>query len=160
MAKAPPAGGRGGPARPAGGGSKVVHAKIKLQVSAGEANPQPPVGPALGQHGVNIMDFVRRFNDQTMAIKGTILPVIITVYKDKSFDFITKSPPAAVLLKKAAEIAKGAQNAATEVVGKVSRAQVAEIVRTKMEDLNANDEAAAARQIEGTARSMGIQIVD
>ncbi len=145
-------------AKAAGGTLKAVHVKIKLQVSGGEANPQPPVGPALGQHGVNIMEFVKRFNAATADQKGTIIPVEITVYKDKSFDFICKSPPASILLKKAAEIAKGAANPLTEKVGAVTRAQVLEIARTKVNDLTSASEEAAMRMIEGTARSMGVKI--
>jgi large subunit ribosomal protein L11 len=132
---------------------------IKLQVSAGQANPSPPIGPALGQHGVNIMEFCKAFNAKTSGQEGMIIPVVITVYKDRSFSFITKTPPAAVLLKKAAKIAKGSGDPKREKAGKVTRAQVEEIAKTKMVDLNANDLDNACRIIEGTARSMGIEVV-
>ena len=135
---------------------KEIKAKIKLQCPGGAATPAPPVGPALGQHGVNIGEFVRKFNDATGNDRGTIIPVILTVYADRSFDFILKSPPAAVLLKQAAGLEKGSPTPNTEKVGRVTRAQVAEIAQKKMEDLNANDEDAAALIIMGTARSMGI----
>ncbi|MGD8970517.1 MAG: 50S ribosomal protein L11 [Desulfobacterales bacterium] len=138
--------------------AKKVMAMIKLQVEAGKANPSPPIGPALGQHGVNIMDFCKAFNARTADDAGTITPVVITVYKDRSFSFITKTPPAAVLLKKAAKIAKGAGDPKRDRVGKVTRAQVEEIAKQKMVDLNANDLDAACNIIEGTARSMGIEI--
>jgi large subunit ribosomal protein L11 len=133
-------------------------AMIKLQIPAGQANPSPPVGPALGQHGVNIMDFCKQFNDKTKAQAGLIIPVVITVYQDRSFSYITKTPPAAVLLKKALglETASGEPN--RNKVGKVTRAQVQEIAETKMVDLNANDVEAAMRMVEGTARSMGIEL--
>ncbi|MBC16395.1 50S ribosomal protein L11 [Pseudodesulfovibrio profundus] len=132
--------------------------KIKLQIPAGGANPSPPVGPALGQHGVNIMEFCKAFNAQTQDQKGLIIPVIITVYQDRSFDFITKTPPAAVLLKKAAKVEKGSGEPNKEKVGTVTRAQVQEIAELKMVDLNANDIENAMLQIEGTARSMGIEV--
>ena len=138
--------------------AKKVMAMIKLQVQGGKANPSPPIGPALGQHGVNIMDFCKAFNARTADDAGTIIPVVITVYQDRSFTFITKTPPAAVLLKKAAQIAKGAGDPKRDRVGKVTRAQVEEIAKQKMVDLNANDLAAACKIIEGTARSMGIEI--
>jgi large subunit ribosomal protein L11 len=138
--------------------AKKVMAMIKLQVEAGKANPSPPIGPALGQHGVNIMDFCKAFNARTADDAGTITPVVITVYQDRSFTFITKTPPAAVLLKKAAKIAKGAGDPKRDRVGKVTRAQVEEIAKQKMVDLNANDLDAACNIIEGTARSMGIEI--
>jgi large subunit ribosomal protein L11 len=138
--------------------AKEVKAKIKLQCPGGAATPAPPVGPALGQHGVNIGEFVRRFNDATQQDRGTIIPVELTVYMDRSFDFILKSPPAAVLLKQAARLDKGSPTPNTQKVGKVTRAQVAEIVRRKMKDLNAFEEGAAERIIMGTARSMGIEI--
>jgi len=140
--------------------AKQAMAKIKLQVPGGQATPAPPVGPALGQHGVNIGEFVRRFNDATRDAQGVTIPVVITVYRDRSFDFITKSPPAAVLLKRAAGIAQGSGVPNREKVGKVTREQVREIVKTKQADLNARDEESAMRVIEGTARSMGIEIVD
>jgi len=139
--------------------AKKVLAQIKLQVTAGQANPSPPIGPALGQHGVNIMDFCKAFNSRTANDEGMIIPVVITVYQDRSFSFITKTPPAAVLLKKAAQIAKGAGDPKRENVGKVSQQQLEEIARQKMVDLNANDLAAACKIIAGTARSMGIEIV-
>lgn len=138
--------------------AKKVMALIKLQVEAGKANPSPPIGPALGQHGVNIMDFCKAFNARTANDAGMIIPVVITVYQDRSFTFITKTPPAAVLLKKAAKIAKGAGDPKRERVGSVSREQVEEIARQKMVDLNANDLDAACKIIEGTARSMGIEV--
>ena len=138
--------------------AKKIMAMIKLQVEAGKANPSPPIGPALGQHGVNIMDFCKAFNARTADDAGTITPVVITVYQDRSFTFITKTPPAAVLLKKAAKIAKGAGDPKRDRVGKVTRAQVEEIAKQKMVDLNANDLDAACKIIEGTARSMGIEI--
>jgi large subunit ribosomal protein L11 len=140
--------------------AKPVLTKIKLQVPGGQATPAPPVGPALGQHGVNIGEFVKRFNDRTKDDGGMLLPVVITVYKDKSFDFVTKSPPAAVLLKKAASIAKGSPDPLREKVGQVTRAQVEEIAKTKLDDLNARDVEHAARIIAGTARSCGIEVVD
>ena len=137
---------------------KEVTGKVKLQVPGGQATPAPPVGPALGQHGVNIGEFVSRFNERTKDAAGITIPVEITIYKDKSFDFITKSPPAAVLLKRAAGVATGAKEPSREVVGTVTRSQVKEIAETKKNDLNAFDEEAAMRIIEGTARSMGIEI--
>jgi len=139
--------------------AKKVITQIKLQVEAGKANPSPPIGPALGQHGVNIMDFCKTFNARTANDAGMIIPVVITVYQDRSFTFVTKTPPASVLLKKAAQIAKGAADPKRDRVGKVSRAQVEEIAKTKMVDLNANDLEGACRIVEGTARSMGIEIV-
>ncbi|MFH1984584.1 MAG: 50S ribosomal protein L11 [Pseudomonadota bacterium] len=138
--------------------AKKVLAQIKLQVTAGKANPSPPIGPALGQHGVNIMDFCKAFNARTADEEGMIIPVVITVYQDRSFTFITKTPPAAVLLKKAAKIAKGASDPKRDRVGKVTQKQVEEIAQLKMPDLNANDLEAATRIIAGTARSMGIEI--
>jgi len=138
--------------------AKKVMALIKLQVVAGKANPSPPIGPALGQHGVNIMDFCKAFNARTANDEGMITPVVITVYQDRSFTFITKTPPASVLLKKAAKIAKGADDPKRKKVGKVSRDQVEEIAKLKMVDLNANDIDAACKIIAGTARSMGIEI--
>lgn len=140
--------------------AKEVVATIRLQIPAGQANPAPPVGPALGQQGVNIMAFCKEFNARTQKQAGDILPVVITVYKDKSFTFITKSPPAAVLLKKAAKIASGSKEPNKTKVGKVTRAQVMEIVKLKMQDLNTADEEAAFRMIAGTARQAGIEIVD
>ena len=138
--------------------AKKVLAMIKLQVEAGKANPSPPIGPALGQHGVNIMDFCKAFNAKTANEEGMIIPVVITVYQGRSFSFITKTPPAAVLLKKAAQIAKGAADPKRERVGSVTRQQVEEIAKLKMVDLNANDLDAACKILAGTARSMGIEV--
>ncbi len=138
--------------------AKKVLAQIKLQCPAGQANPAPPVGPALGQHGVNIMDFCKQFNARTQKQAGMIIPVIITVYQDRSFTFITKTPPAAILLKKAANIEKGSGTPNKIKVGKVTRAQVEEIAKIKMPDLNCNDLEAAMRTVEGTARNMGIEV--
>jgi large subunit ribosomal protein L11 len=138
--------------------AKEVKAKVKLQCPGGAATPAPPVGPALGQHGVNIGDFVRRFNDATAKDRGTIIPVELTVYTDRSFDFVLKSPPAAVLLKQAAGLEKGSPTPNTQKVGKVTKKQVLEIAARKMNDLNATDPEAAAKVIMGTARSMGIEI--
>ena len=140
--------------------AKKVTAIIKLQIPAGQANPAPPVGPALGQQGVNIMAFCKEFNAATQSQNGLILPAVITVYQDKSFTFIVKSPPAAVLLKQKAALAKGSGVPNREKVGKVTHAQVLEIVKIKHKDLNTTNEAQAMRQIEGTARSMGIEVVD
>ena len=139
--------------------AKKVIGQIKLQIPAGQANPAPPVGPALGQHGVNIMGFCKEFNAVTKTQAGLIIPVVITVYQDKSFTFITKSPPASILLKKAAGIASGAKNPLKEKVGKVTRKQVLEIVKLKIKDMNAVSEEAAIRTVAGTARSMGIEVV-
>jgi large subunit ribosomal protein L11 len=138
--------------------AKKVMAQIKLQCPAGQANPAPPVGPALGQHGVNIMGFCKQFNARTQKDAGMIIPVIITVYQDRSFTFITKTPPAAVLLKKAAKIEKASGTPNKIKVGKVTRAQVEEIAKIKMPDLNCTDIEAAMRTIEGTARNMGIEV--
>jgi len=138
--------------------AKKVLSTIKLQIPAGSANPSPPVGPALGQAGVNIMEFCKAFNAKTQDKQGLIVPVVITVYADRSFTFITKSPPAAVLLKKAAGLEKGSGEPNRTKVGTVNREQVREIAQTKMEDLNANDIDAAMLMIEGTARSMGIVV--
>lgn len=138
--------------------AKKVIGQIKLQIPAGQANPSPPVGPALGQHGVNIMEFCKAFNAKTQEQAGLIIPVVITVYADRSFTFITKTPPAAVLLLRAAKLKKGSGVPNKEKVGKVSKAQVLEIAQLKMPDLNAFSEEAAVRIIEGTARSMGIEI--
>ncbi len=140
--------------------AKKVTGTIKLQLPAGAANPAPPVGPALGAAGVNIMAFCKDFNARTKDQAGTILPTVITVYADRSFSFITKSPPAAVLLKKAAGIAKGSGVPNKDKVGKVTRAQVKEIAETKKKDLNSTSEEAAMRIIEGSARSMGIEVID
>ena len=139
--------------------AKKVVAEIKLQIPAGQANPSPPVGPALGQRGVNIMEFCKTFNAQTQAQAGLIIPVIITVYADRSFTFITKTPPAAVLLKRAAGIDKGSGESGRKKVGRVTRAQVEEIAKLKMPDLTAADLEAAIRTVEGTARSMGLDVV-
>lgn len=139
--------------------AKKVDAYIKLQVPANEANPSPPVGPALGQHGVNIMEFCKAFNAQTQNLeKGMPVPVVITVYNDKSFTFITKTPPASILLKKAAGLSKGSGRPNTEKVGKVNRAQLEEIAKTKMPDITAADMDAAVRTIAGSARSMGLEV--
>ena len=138
--------------------AKKIDAYIKLQVPAGEANPSPPVGPALGQHGLNIMEFCKGFNATTQSMeKGMPIPVVITVFSDKSFTFITKTPPAAVLLKKALGLDKGSSTPHTDKIGKVTRAQLEEIATTKMKDLNANDMDAAVKIIAGSARSMGIE---
>lgn len=139
--------------------AKEVMVKIKLQCPGGQATPAPPVGPALGQHGVNIGEFVKRFNDATRSQPGLIIPVVVTVYKDRTFDFILKSPPAAVLLKQAAGVVKGAAQPNKEKVGKVTRSQVREIARAKVKDLNTDDIEKAMRMIEGTARNMGIEVV-
>ncbi|TDJ51794.1 MAG: 50S ribosomal protein L11 [Nitrospina sp.] len=138
--------------------AKKVIGLVKLQIAAGQATPSPPVGPALGQNGVNIMEFCKAFNSKTQGQEGMIIPVVITVYEDRSFTFITKSPPAAVLLKQAAGIAKGSSNPSKEFVGKVTRAQLEEIASLKKEDLNAYDVDQAVRIIEGSAKSMGIQV--
>ncbi len=138
--------------------AKKIMTLIKLQIPAGKANPSPPVGPALGQHGVNIMEFCKAFNAKTQDKDGLIIPVVITVYADRSFSFITKTPPAAVLLKKAAGIVKGSGEPNKNKIGKVTRDQVKEIAETKMPDLNANDIENAMRIIEGTARSMGLEV--
>jgi large subunit ribosomal protein L11 len=140
--------------------AKEITGKIKLQVPAGKANPAPPVGPALGQHGVNIMEFCKAFNARTQKLGDTIVPVIITVYSDRSFTFITKTPPAAELLKKAAGIVKGSGVPNKDKVGKVTRAQVKEIAQTKLPDLNAATVESAMRMIEGSAKSMGLEVVD
>lgn len=140
--------------------AKEVGAIVKLQIPSGQANPAPPVGPALGQHGVNIMEFCKQFNAATKDKAGLVIPVVITIYKDRSFTFILKSPPAAVLLKKAAGIAVGSGTAGKDKVGTVTKSQVKEIARLKQVDLTASDEAAAMRIIEGTARSMGLEVVE
>lgn len=139
--------------------AKKVMAQIKLQVAAGKANPSPPIGPALGQHGVNIMDFCKAFNARTANDAGSIIPVVITVFQDRTFSFITKTPPASMLLRKAANIAKGSGEPNRNKVGKVTRDQLVEIANLKMEDLNANDVDAAVNIIAGTARSMGLEVV-
>ena len=139
-------------------GRKKLMTKLKLQIPAGQASPAPPVGPALGQHGVNIMDFVKSYNDATSGQAGTIIPVEISIYEDRSFTFVTKTPPAAVMLRQAAKLEKGSPEPHKEKVGSVTRAQVKHIAETKMVDLNANDIDAAMKIIEGTARSMGILV--
>jgi large subunit ribosomal protein L11 len=140
--------------------AKKVTGQIKLQIPAGAANPSPPVGPALGQRGVNIMEFCKAFNAQTQAMQGLVIPVIVTVYADRSFTFVTKSPPASILLMKAAGLEKGSPTPNKNKVGKVSRKQIEEIAKTKVKDLSARDVAAAMRTVTGTARSMGIEITE
>jgi large subunit ribosomal protein L11 len=140
--------------------AKKVTGLIRLQIPAGAANPSPPIGPALGAAGCNIMEFCKKFNAATQAQSGMIIPVVITVYQDRSFTFICKSPPAAVLIKKAAGLSSASHKPGKETAGKVTRAQIREIVKIKKEDINARDEEAAMRIIEGTARSMGIEVVD
>jgi large subunit ribosomal protein L11 len=139
--------------------AKKVLTQIKLQAPAGQASPAPPVGPALGQHGVNIMEFVKAFNAQTQSEGGTVIPVVITVYEDRSFTFVTKSPPAAVLIKQALSLEKGSSEPYRENVGRITQDQLRQIAERKMKDLNANDIEAAARIIAGTARSMGVEVV-
>jgi large subunit ribosomal protein L11 len=140
--------------------AKKVAAMVKLQLSAGVATPSPPVGPALGQHGVNIMEFCKAFNERTKTQEGTIIPVLITIYSDRTFTFITKTPPVSFLLKKAVKLAKGANNPKKETVGQVTKSQVQEIAQLKMPDLNAKDLAGAMRIVEGSARSMGLEVVE
>ncbi len=140
--------------------AKKVTGQIKLQIPAGQANPAPPIGPSLGQHGVNIMGFCKEFNAATKDQAGLIIPVVITVYQDKSFTFITKSPPSSILLKMAAGIASGSKTPNKEKVGKVTRKQVMDIVKMKAKDINTTKDEAAFRLISGTARSMGIEILD
>ena len=140
--------------------AKKEVAQVKIQVKAGKANPAPPIGPALGQHGVNIMEFCKQFNAKTQKLGDTIVPVIITVYSDRSFTFITKTPPAAELLKKAAGIVKGSGVPNKDKVGKVTKAQIKEIAQTKLPDLNAASVESAMRMIEGSAKSMGLEIVE
>ncbi len=140
--------------------AKKVTGYIKLQIQAGKATPAPPVGPALGQHGVNIVDFTKQFNDRTREMGDVLIPVVITVYADRSFSFITKTPPAAVLIKKAAGLAKASGEPNKKKVGKITKAQVQEIAETKMKDLNAASLETAMSMIAGTARSMGIEVVD
>mgnify|MGYP001094331067 CR=1 FL=1 len=137
---------------------KKVKAKVKLNIPAGKATPAPPIGPALGQHGVAIMDFCKQYNEQTKDKGGVVIPAVITIYEDRSFDFIIKTPPASVLLKKAAGIEKGAGETGREKVGKVTQKQVEEIAKEKMKDLNAKDIGGAVKIIAGTARSMGIEV--
>jgi len=140
--------------------TKEVMGQVKLQIEAGKANPAPPVGPALGPYGLNIMDFCKQFNAKTQALGDTIVPVVLTIYKDRSFSFITKTPPASQLLKKAAGVIKGSSVPNRDKVGRVTMAQVREIAETKLPDLNAYDVDAAAKIVAGTARSMGIDVVD
>ena len=140
--------------------AKAIMDYIKLQIEAGKANPAPPVGPALGQRGVNIMEFCKAFNEKTKDKMGFKVPVVITVYNDRSFTFITKQPPASALLMKAAGLKKGTDNPITNKVGKITKAQLMEVVKQKIEDLNTNDEEVAATTLAGSARSMGIEIVD
>jgi len=140
--------------------AKRVVAQIKLYVSAGQANPAPPVGPALGQHGVNIMMFCKSFNEQTKGKEGLILPVVISVYEDKKFDFIIKSPPTSVLIKRACNLAKASGTAGKEKIATITKKQVRDIAKQKMQDLNTPDEAVAEKTVMGTARSMGIEVVD
>ena len=139
--------------------AKKVLTQIKLQAPAGQASPAPPVGPALGQHGVNIMEFVKSFNAQTQSDAGTVIPVVITVYEDRSFTFVTKSPPAAVLIKQALSLEKGSSEPNRDKVGRITQDQLRQIAERKMKDLNANDIDAAAKVIAGTARSMGVEVV-
>ncbi|HNW26251.1 MAG TPA: 50S ribosomal protein L11 [Candidatus Gastranaerophilaceae bacterium] len=140
--------------------AKKVIGKIKLQIEAGKANPSPPVGPALGQHGVNIMDFCKQFNAKTEAQAGYIIPVVIDVYEDRSFSFITKSPPAAVLIKKALNLPKGSAVPNKDKVGQITQAQMEEIAKTKMEDLNATSLESAVKMIKGSARAMGVTVAE
>jgi large subunit ribosomal protein L11 len=140
--------------------AKKVIAQIKLQIPAGQANPSPPIGPALGQHGVNIMEFCKSYNARTASQEGTIIPVLITVFADRSFTFVTKTPPASVLLKQAAQLAKGAKETGREKAGQITKAQLEEIARQKMPDLNTTNLEAAMHSIAGTARSMGIEITE
>ena len=140
--------------------AKKVIAQIKLQIPAGKANPSPPIGPALGQHGVNIMEFCKTYNARTAGQEGTIIPVLITVFADRSFTFVTKTPPASVLLKQMAQVAKGAKEPSREKVGQITKTQLEEIARQKMTDLNTTNLEMAMHSIAGTARSMGIEIVE
>ncbi len=140
-------------------GRKRLVTTLKLQIPAGQASPAPPVGTALGPHGVNIMDFVRAYNEATASQTGTIVPVEVSIYEDRSFTFVTKTPPAAVLLRQAAQVPKGSSSPRTEKVGRVTKAQIRQIAETKMPDLNANDIDAAMKIVEGTARSMGIEVL-
>jgi large subunit ribosomal protein L11 len=140
--------------------AKKVVAVVKLQLQAGQATPSPPVGPALGQHGVNIMEFCKAFNERTKGQEGTIVPVLITIYSDRSFSFVTKTPPTTFLLKRAAKLAKGSSNPKKEIVGTITKSQIREIAQIKMADLNAKDLDGAIRIIEGSAKSMGLEIVE
>lgn len=139
---------------------KQIVAQVKVQIPAGQATPAPPVGTSLGPHGVNIGQFVQQFNDQTRQLNGTVVPALITIFSDRTFEFVVKSPPAAVLLKQAAQVAKGSGSPKAEKVGKVTRSQLLEIFKTKQEDMNVADPEAGLRVIAGTARSMGIEVVD
>lgn len=139
---------------------KEVKATVKLRIPAGQATPSPPVGPALGQHGVNIMEFCKAFNERTKGMEGTIVPAVVTIYKDRTFDFILKTPPTSFLLKQAAKIAKGSSEPNRIKVGKVTRKQIEEIARIKLPDLNTQDLEKAMKIVEGTARNMGIEVVD
>jgi large subunit ribosomal protein L11 len=138
--------------------AKEILSQVKLQIAGGQANPAPPVGPALGQHGVNIMEFCKSFNEKTAQDQGMIIPVVLTVYKDRSFSFITKTPPAAVLIKKAINVEKGSGEPNKEKVGEITKKQVEEIAKIKLKDLNARDIEAAMKIIEGTAKSLGIKV--
>lgn len=138
--------------------AKAILAQVKLQIPAGQANPAPPVGPALGQHGVNIMEFCKAFNEKTANEQGLIIPVVLTVYKDRTFSFITKTPPAAVLIKKAISLEKGSGEPNREKVGEITRKQLEEIAKIKLKDLNARDLDAAVKIIAGTAKSMGVKV--
>jgi len=138
--------------------AKEIIAQVKLQIAAGQANPAPPVGPALGQHGVNIMEFCKAFNEKTSQEQGMIIPVVLNVYKDRSFSFITKTPPAAVLIKKAINVEKGSSEPNKQKVGEITRKQVEEIAKLKLQDLNARNLDAAVKIIEGTAKSLGIKV--
>jgi large subunit ribosomal protein L11 len=140
--------------------AKKVAAMVKLQLSAGQATPSPPVGPALGQHGVNIMEFCKAFNERTKTQEGTIIPALITIFSDRTFTFITKTPPVSFLLKKAVKLAKGSGNPLKEKVGQITKSQVKEIAQLKMPDLNAKDLTGAMRIVEGSARSMGLEVVE
>ncbi len=140
--------------------AKKVVAMVKLQLQAGQATPSPPVGPALGQHGVNIMEFCKAFNEKTRSQEGTIIPAQITIFSDRTFTFVTKTPPATFLIKKAAKLAKGANNPKKEVAGSITKSQIEEIAQLKMPDLNAKDMAGAMKIIEGSARSMGLEVVE
>jgi large subunit ribosomal protein L11 len=139
---------------------KKIQAMVKLQIVGGKANPAPPVGPALGQHGVNIMEFCKQFNERTKSQEGTVIPVVLTVYADRSFDFILKTPPASVLLKQSAGIEKGSKEPNKNKVASLTKAKIADIAKIKMPDLNANEIGSAMKIIEGTARSMGINITE
>ncbi len=140
--------------------AKKVVAMVKLQLQAGQATPSPPVGPALGQHGVNIMEFCKAFNEKTRSQEGTVIPALITIFSDRTFTFVTKTPPATFLIKRAAKLAKGSNNPKKEVAGSITKSQIQEIAQLKMPDLNAKDMAGAMKIIEGSARSMGLEVVE